>query len=210
MSRLLRLPSLLLLAGLAVGCTADGPRSAAAETGVAAATRAADSRGRDAMDARLDSALRRLRRDLPPVARLADGEPTRDALVRRFVRAIERADTADLRRMTMTRAEFAYLYYPGSAYTRPPTRQDADLAWFLHLRDSEKGVSRALARYGAAPVAFAGYACDPVPITEGRNRLWHGCQVTLAPRGDTLRLRLFGPILERDGVFKLHSFRNDL
>jgi len=213
MPRPLRLPIALLLAVLAVACAADGPRSGAAEAraaGAAAVPRAADSAGRDAMDARLDSALRRLRRDLPPVARLADGERSRDALVRRFVRAIERADTADLRRMMVTRAEFAYLYYPGSAYTRPPTRQDADLVWFLHLRESEKGVSRALARYGAAPLALAGHDCDPAPIVEGDNRLWHGCRLTFAPRGDTLRLRLFGPILERDGVFKLHSFRNDL
>ena len=58
----------------------------------------------------------------------------------------EAADTADLRHMTMTRAEFAHLYYPGSVYTRRPTRQEADLVWFLHIQDSEKGVSRALAR----------------------------------------------------------------
>ena len=164
----------------------------------------------DEMDARLAVALARLREGLPVPAALHGGETSRDALVRRFVRSLEAADTADLRRMTMTRAEFAHLYYPGSAYTRRPTRQEADLVWFLHIQDSEKGVSRALARYGTAPLGYAGYACAPEPLREGRNVLWHGCAVRIAPAGDTLRLRLFGPILERDGRFKLYSYANDL
>ena len=127
------------------------------------------------------------------------------------MRALERADTADVRRMMMTRAEFAYLYYPGSAFTRRPTRQEADLAWFLHMRESGKGASRALARYGAAPLRLVDHDCEPEPVVEGENRLWHGCRVRIVgAQGDSARLRLFGPILERDGMFKLYSFSNDL
>jgi hypothetical protein len=205
----LALPCLVL-----AGCGADGPRPASAETGAAAVaapdTTALDA-GPDAMDARLDAALVRFRTGLPVATALADGERSRDALVRRFVRALARADTTDLRRMTMTRAEFAYLYYPGSAYTRRPTRQEADLVWFLHLQQSQKGVSRALARYGAAPLRLLDHDCAPVPVVEGATRLWHGCRVRIVAAGrDTTRLRLFGPILERDGVFKVYSYGNDL
>ncbi len=189
---LARLATLLVLAACAAGD---------------AATRAPAP---DEMDARLDAALARFRSGLPVPDALEGGEASRDALVHRFVRALEAADTADLRRMVMTRAEFAHLYYPGSAYTRRPTRQEADLVWFLHVQGSEKGVSRALARYGTTAMGFAGYECAADPVREGRNTLWHGCALRIAPAGDTVRLRLFGPILERDGRFKLHSYANDL
>ncbi len=206
-----RLATLLLLAAwaAATACAAgDAASTSGRAAGDTAGTVAAPAR--DEMDARLDSALRRFQAGLPVPAGLEGGEATRDALVLRFVRAIEAADTSDLRRMVMTRAEFAHLYYPGSAYTRRPTRQEADLVWFLHLQDSQKGVSRALARYGTQPLGFVDYACDPTPVREGPNTLWHGCAVRIVPGGDTLRLRLFGSILERDGRFKLYSFANDL
>lgn len=193
---------------LAAACS-NGDAAPAADT-VAVDARTATPAPRDAMDARLDSALARIQSGLPVPSALEGGERSRDALVRRFVRAVEAADTADLRRMMMTRAEFAHLYYPGSVYTRRPTRQEADLVWFLHMQDSEKGASRVLARYGTAPLGFQGYDCAPDPVRHGANTLWHGCTVRIAPRGDTLRLRLFGPILERDGRFKLYSFANDL
>lgn len=199
-----RAAALLLAAACSSGDAAQSADTAATDPGAAIAA------PRDAMDARLDSALARFQAGLAIPTALEGGEASRDALVRRFVRAVETADTADLRRMMMTRAEFAHLYYPGSVYTRRPTRQEADLVWFLHLQDSEKGVSRALARYGTAPLGFQGYECAPAPVREGGNTLWHGCTVRIAPRGDTLRLRLFGPILERDGRFKLYSFANDL
>ena len=211
-----RVTALLILAtttaalACAAGDAASTAGSAAAGAAVGDSVAAGDAPARDEMDARLDSALRRFQAGLPVPAALEGGEPSRDALVRRFVRAIEAADTADLRRMMMTRAEFAHLYYPGSAYTRRPSRQEADLVWFLHIQNSEKGVSRALARYGTEPLGFLDYACDPTPVREGANTLWHGCAMRLAPRGDTLRLRLFGPILERDGRFKVYSFANDL
>ena len=200
--------ALLLLCGCSAGDAASAADSTAATSTAAAASAAVPPR--DAMDERLDSALVRLRQGQPVPTALEHGEASRDALVERFVRAIEAADTTDLRRMVMSRAEFAHLYYPGSAYTRRPTRQEADLAWFLHLNDSQKGVSRALARYGTEPLNLLGYECAAEPRREGRNVVWHGCHLRIAPRGDTLDLRLFGSILERDGRFKLYSYANDL
>ena len=195
---------------LAGGACASGD-AAPADTAVArTAGHAAAAPARDAMDARLDSALARLRAGLLVPTALVGGERSRDALVRRFVRALETADTSDLRRMMLTRTEFAHLYYPGSAYTRRPTRQEADLVWFLHIQDSQKGVSRALARYGARPLGLVDYACAAEPVRDGASALWHGCVLRVAPRGDTAAIRLFGPIIERGGQYKIHTFANDL
>src|SRR6187549_3245002 len=42
------------------------------------------------------------------------GEGSRDALVRRFVRALSAGDTNDLRKMVVKGREFVDIYYPGS------------------------------------------------------------------------------------------------
>ncbi|HEX5580223.1 MAG TPA: hypothetical protein VFX39_01525, partial [Gemmatimonadaceae bacterium] len=161
--------------------------------------------------AALDSALAEFREGLPVVTALAGGEADRDALVRRFVRAVEARDADDLRAMVMDRAEFAYLYYPTSPYTRRPTRQEAPLAWFIQLENSQKGASRVLGRYGGRALHAAGYQCDAEPVASGENRLWSNCVLRLAPPGqDTTEIRLFGGIIEREGRYKLFSYTNDL
>ena len=110
----------------------------------------------------------------------------------------------------MSRAEFAWLYYPTSPFVRAPTRQGAPIVWFLHMEGSTKGISRVLRRFGDQPLRLVGHRCDAEPVVEGRNRLWTGCRVRLAlPTGETVEHRFFGAILERDGRFKIHSYAND-
>ena len=201
---LLTAPALVACGGRGGGAHAAPPTDPSARVGVG------EPSGRDARDLELDSALAAFRLPLRSVAELEGGERSRDALVARFARAVERADTNDLRAMMMSRAEFAYLVYPGSAHTRRPSRQEAPLVWFLHVQASQKGISRALARRGGSPLGLVGYRCAPEPVREGRNVLWHDCLLRLAGGGDTSEARLFGAVLERDGRFKLHSFANDL
>ena len=167
--------------------------------------------------ASLDAALDDFRDGLPVVTALQDAATDRDTLVHRFVRAVEQADTAALRAMVVSRAEFAYLYYPTSPYTRRPTRQNAALAWELLVMDSQKGLTRVLDRHGGRPLHLAGYSCAPAPQLQSDStavmpvRFWFDCTLRLAPPGaDTAEIRLFGPILERDGRFKLFSYSNDL
>src|SRR5512133_2202813 len=59
-------------------------------------------------------ALARFQRASPHAGALSGGAASRDELVRRFVQAVEGADTAALRRMVLSRGEFAFLYYPTS------------------------------------------------------------------------------------------------
>ena len=157
----------------------------------------------------LDESLRRFREGLPVVTELQDASSSREALVRRFVRALERRDTAAFRSMVMTRAEFAHLYYPSSPYTRPPTRQAADLAWFLHIQNSQKGLSRILDRFGGRALTIRNHGCGPAR-SEGENTLWYDCVLHAGAGGDSTTLRLFGGVIERGGRAKLFSYANDL
>jgi hypothetical protein len=159
----------------------------------------------------VEEQLRQFRVGLAPVDTLAGGAPTREALVRRFVAALERRDTAALRAMHLSRAEYAYLYYPTAAVARPPQQLDPESAWLLLTLESDKGVRRALTRVGGRPLGYAGHACAAAPVVEEANRSWQGCTVRWrAAEGALDSVPLFGPIVERAGRFKFVSYRNKL
>jgi hypothetical protein len=155
--------------------------------------------------------LARFREGLTAPGRLKGGATSRDDLVRRSIEALERRDTMALVGMTITRAEFAYLYYPTSPEALPPYDLDPGLSWFMLQENGRKGLLRALADRGGRPLGYLGYRCDGTPSQHGGNAVWGPCLVrrVQAP-GDTLEERLFGPIVEREGVFKFLSFANKL
>jgi hypothetical protein len=159
----------------------------------------------------VEEEIRRFLATLPEeVTGLAGGEESRDALVARFVRSLEAGDTLDLARMAMGRGEFGYLYYPTSRYTRPPYRLSPELVWFQNRNQSDRGLSRLLSRYGGQAMGYVSYQCPGEPEAEGENRFWHLCSVSRVQQGDTVSVRLFGSIWERDGHFKLVGFANEL
>jgi hypothetical protein len=132
-------------------------------------------------------------------------------LVEAFARSVEQGDSLALRRMAMTRAEFAFLVYPSSMYTRPPYRQQPEITWLLLTAAGDKGLRRLIERRAGQRFRLVGHECPAEPAVEGENRLWRGCIVrrVRAP-GDTASERLFGPIIERHGHFKFYSFGNEL
>lgn len=155
-------------------------------------------------------ALRRFRQDLPKRSELQGGSPTREKLVREFVRALEAQDTAALRRMVLRADEFAWLYYPSSPLSRAPYELAPALMWFQLQGESEKGASRLLAERAGRPLRYVGHACAPARI-EGKNRIHSSCELRhLTPAGDTIAERLFGLIVERDGYHKFVSYANRL
>ena len=158
----------------------------------------------------LEEALRRFRADLPEVTAFAGGAGSRDELVRRFLAAIESRDTAAIRAMVVSRAEYAWLYYPTSIVAREPYDQMPQLNWFLGLEDSQKGIARVLDRFGGSSLASSGYDCPEPPTMDGRLRFWHRCAVSIRDEGTSRRLRLFGSIAELDGHYKFYSYANDL
>ena len=159
-----------------------------------------------------EETLRRFRVGLPPVTRLDRGAArSRHALIEHFANAVTKRDTVALHAMGLSRSEFAYLYYPSSQYVRPPYEMPADVLWQLMHARSESGMKRLAARVGGGNVHVASYDCEPTPRAEGDNRFFERC--TIRYRRDAAdsveHRRLFGSIIERDGLYKFVSYAND-
>jgi hypothetical protein len=136
---------------------------------------------------------------------------SRSDLVTEFVRALERNDTTALRRLVVDRAEFGYLIYPTSPNAGPPYRQSPDLVWLSRSASTDKALSRLFARFGGKRLRYAGFTCPGSSDRQGANALWSGCVVErVESAGATTRLRMFGPIIAREGRFKFLSLTNGL
>jgi hypothetical protein len=159
----------------------------------------------------IDTALARFREGLTAPAGLDSGAPSLDALITTFMTRLERRDTAGLARLALTRAEFAYLYYPFVPEARPPYELSPGLLWFMIEGNSARGLRAALSERGEPPLPYVGHRCPGTPRRDRDNTVWPLCVVRLVLEpGDTVDQRLFGPIVERDGVFKFVSFTNKL
>jgi hypothetical protein len=190
----------VLLAALVLG-TGCGDHDARAESGT---LRVVDSA------VPIEVALERFRRDLPRPAGLTGGVGSREELVRRFIAALEASDTAALRRMVLRKDEFAWLYYPTTVFSRRPYELPPALLWFQMSGQSEKGASLLLSDRAGAPLGYVGHDCAS-ERREGENTVYGQCVVRrVTTQGDTVRDRLFGLILERDGTHKFVSYANKL
>jgi hypothetical protein len=189
----------LLLSGLA-GCNGSDARAEPAST-----NRVVDS----ALPR--EEALRRFREQLPPVDSLSGGTTSRDELVAAYLRALASADTAALQRMAVTRAEFAWLFYPTTPMGKPPYDLEPGLMWFLLTQRGDRGLTKAVQLYGARPMSLVDYDCGADASHEGENIVYGPCTVRWSTTdGDTLAVRLFNQILERNGRFKFLSYGNRL
>ena len=158
-----------------------------------------------------DLALRRFREGLDSVASLSGGAPSLDALGRAYAGALEIRDTAALRSLTLSKAEFAWLYYPTSAQGLPPYDLSPMLLWFTLEEPSQKGLRRALADRGGSPLHYLRTRCAGSSTTEGLNTLWGPCVLRyVGAPGDTVEERLFSQVIARGGIFKIVSHGNKL
>ncbi|CAN5375664.1 hypothetical protein BH23GEM2_BH23GEM2_13690 [soil metagenome] len=157
----------------------------------------------------MDVLLGRFRNGLPQVTSLEGGEPSVNGLVGRFVSAVERGDTAALAGLSVSRREYAWLYFPSSVYAAPPYELPPNIAWMLSAAASEKGLARVVRRLRGSTLHLRGYRCAK-EAHEGLNRFWSQCVIDYEDQheGRTSR-RLFGTIMERDGQYKFLSYAND-
>jgi hypothetical protein len=156
---------------------------------------------------------RRFRADNPgdSATTLRGGEASRDALVRRFVRAVAAADSADLRRMVVTPREFVDVYYPSSPYASGPYHQPVGFAWRMIQNPSEAGLRKLLRRAAGHPLTLGWQRCEPTVLHEGAVDRYTGCLVRIVDdRGDSVTKRLFGSIVSYRGAFKFLSYTNDM
>ena len=157
----------------------------------------------------VDSSLRAFRSGVTEVEVLEGGEGGRDALVRRFVTALTARDTAALRRMLITRAEYGWLYFPEARLARPPYGIDPGFLWRQVASNTDRDLPKAIEAVGRG-ASFAGVSCPDSALTEGRNRIHERCLAVVARGARRDTLSLFGTILERDGRFKFLSYANRL
>lgn len=232
-----RLTSVFLAAAFVVACH-DQPQSRQAQTGTPAilasgpsAAERDSARAEDLRRARQDSInrtlpgyvvdsifpveeeLRRFRKSLGGDSALvfSGGSPSREALVRRFIRAVAASDTNEVRAMVVHGREFADLYYPVSPYSRAPYHQPPQLAWSLIQNPSTDGITKLLRTMGGTPITYLSHRCDPKVLHEGRITRYAGCIVRIADaKGDTTTRLMFGSIVELGGVYKFLSYTNRL
>ena len=74
---------------------------------------------------------------------------------------------------------------------------------------SNSGYLRLFRRLGGQPFEYQSHTCHGSPERQGRNTLWLDCTIrVLTPQHETTTQRWFGTIIERDGRYKVMSFRN--
>jgi hypothetical protein len=158
-----------------------------------------------------DSSIQRFRKDLKPVAGLEHGYGSRDSLLAAYVRALAERDTGALASMAVSRAEFAYLYYPTAAEGLPPYDLEPGLMWDLLQQRSELGIRRALDVYGGQRLKLLGHECGTGVSREGANTVAGPCVLRLRDqRGQAVSVRVLNQILERGGRYKILSYANKL
>jgi hypothetical protein len=156
-------------------------------------------------------ALEQFRRGLAPAESLVGGSSSRDELVRRFMSALARRDTLAIALMAISREEFAYLYYPTSRQSLPPYELEPALMWQMLFERSDRGIRRALQKYGGQKLRLLSYECGSDASQEGSNTIWGPCTVRFArPGAQAASVRLFSQIIKRGGRYKFLSYANKL
>lgn len=155
-------------------------------------------------------ALRRFQTNLLPPEQLGGGFADRDSLVRFVFAAVQRGDTAALARVSISRAEFAFLYYPTTPRGLPPYSLGPGALWFFTDGHSQNGKARLLRAHAGTSLRFVSYACKGEPSLEGGNTVWGPCAVTyVTAKGDTTTERFANQILLRDGQYKVLAYADE-
>lgn len=206
-----------LLATVAFPACSDGPGASIGGGPMAepatqpVATAATTGMARQVVDSILpiEEEVRRFQAGLVAPAGLQEGASSREMLVRRFVERLAARDTTGLLALTITRAEFAFVLYPASSYTRPPYRTPPGLVWMQLEQDNRVGLRRLLRADFREPT-YVRHDCGEPPIRDGGATLWRGCRVLVElAGGDTIDARLFGVIVQHGERFKLASLQTD-
>lgn len=153
--------------------------------------------------------LATFRRGLDSVNALASVAASREELVTDFMVALEQSDTSALQRLLITPAEFAWLYYPTNPQGLPPYGLTPGLMWFMLQAGSRKGLSQLLKDRAGLDLRYLSTECLGDSSIQGENTVYGPCVVErVSSTGDTVRERLFGLVMEREGRWKFVSYAN--
>lgn len=142
------------------------------------------------------------------VSALSGGERSMDALLRRYWALLVDGDTLAMTPLVASQREFAYVYFPDSRELTdgvPPA-----ISWLMLSSNSGRGLTRALREAGLSEAEPRGTVCQPLELAGGRSRIIGPCAVIRTRGGQRDTLWFVKHVIERDGIFKLMSFANDL
>jgi hypothetical protein len=158
-----------------------------------------------------EEALAKFRVGLTPTDSLVGGAESREALVRTFLKALEQRDTATVRRLVLSKQEFAFLFYPTNPQSLPPYDLSPSLYWFTLEGRSRQGLAKAWELRGGTTLRYLRTTCPDSASVEGENTIYGPCGVVhREDRKGVITERLFGPIIERRGRWKFVSYANRL
>lgn len=145
-------------------------------------------------------------------APLANGRSSIDSLLAAALDGIRQNDTATLKSLLITREEYLNIIYPelgkhwsGARDMRP---EISDVLWTNHAGNSMKGLRRALRDLGGRDLKL-----EKVEFADGEKEYvsyvtHEGTVLTVKDgKGKNYRIGAIGSIVEKDGVFKLLSYR---
>ncbi|MFL5521871.1 MAG: hypothetical protein ACJ8B6_13095 [Gemmatimonadales bacterium] len=158
----------------------------------------------------IEEHLRRFRTGLTQVASMQGGADSEHELVQAFLAAVSTQDSITLSHLLLSREEFAWLYYPAHAYSRPPYELDPGSFWTLIRGNGGKGFTRLLREYGGHRLGYVTHGCKPSNAVQAPMREWNQCEVGLTRDGEQAVKRMFGSIVSIGGRYKFVSYANDL
>ena len=159
-------------------------------------------------------ALRRLQQEVtdPIPTRLTGGADSRAALIRAYWEALQRTDTTLIRSLVVSKAEFAYLYFPESSPFASGMQPVP--AWVLYEAQTGRGLTAASsqAREAAAGRAvLRDVTCRAGGRMEGASETSGPCGVVVRwPDQRTDTLWIASTVIRRDGRYKLLGLDNAL
>lgn len=193
--------------GIIVACAGDDPVERVAAAAAGPAKGGLPARVIDSI-LPIGEHLRRFRAGVAPMESLSGGMPSRDSLVAAMVRATAAGDTTALLALQLTRAEYAWLYYPAHIYAAPPYELDPATFWMMIQANGEKGLKRLLQHRAGQAAVLLGYQCEESHAVHAPAREWNHCTLRLMVAGQATTGQLFGSIVEHRGQFKFVSYAN--
>lgn len=143
----------------------------------------------------------------PPPNELEDASDSLEALIHRFVRALETRDRAELERTLVTFREYRVLLWPEFPVAKRDGERQLPVHWQLLSAQSKKAVDRILIEWGGRPLDIVGIEAGEVREYD-TYRAHRGVVVRLSDGKEERRFGDLGSIIERRGRFKLLNVKD--
>lgn len=138
---------------------------------------------------------------------LANAEASPDALGRRVLAAVERRDIDGLRNLALSEREFREHVWPELPAARPERNLPFSYVWGDLHQKSEAALATTIAEHGGRRLELVSVRSLGEATQYNTYTVRRQTELTVRDeRGDAIQLRLFGSIIEKDGVFKVFSF----